>query len=550
MKIPLLSFCIFANVTSYAQHTTVFTPAQVKRLDSIALQDVPASAPGIATGIVRNGKIVYEKVAGFADLTDSTIITRYTRFNIASNGKQFTALAILMLVDSKKISLSDDIRKYLPSVYPRLTKKITIENLLNHTSGIRDVYDLWALKGITWWKQSFSNKDVLALVEKQEDVNFLPGTKYLYSNTNYILLTAIAEKVTGESFVAFTNGLFKKLDMPNTSFEDDHSAIRGPVAKAYFNFGTWTTYNWKWNVCGDGNIFSTLADQLRWEQILQGKVKTSIKRHILEKSQQLTEHSTITNYGYGLEFGQYKGMPYKFHEGATGAWKATVIRFPGKKTAIVTLTNTGKSTPNTQTRQMADVVFDLKNNADYIITQPAKAGNFISDEDITGIYQTEDNFTFQFEKRDSHIYLKRIGRNDVQLEREAGNIYHQTYDPDFKQEFKRNEKGEMTVTAYYTSHAPYTLTRLAADWTGYDYQALNGKYFNSETNVTIAIRFSDNKNYNITIGSQNSTKGLLISPAKMLVDFYVIEPEKNGPVPNTLFLSSDRIKQVKFVRIN
>lgn len=550
MRTLLLSFCIFANSTSYAQHTTVFTPAQIKQLDSISLQDVPAAAPGIATGIVRNGKIIYEKVAGFADLTDSSLITRNTRFNIASNGKQFTALAILMLIDSKKISLTDDIRKYLPGIYPGLTKKITIEHLLNHTSGIRDVYDLWALKGITWWKQSFSNKDAIALVEKQEDVNFLPGTKYLYSNTNYILLTAIAEKVTGRSFAAFTKELFKKLQMPNTSFEDDHTKIRGPIAKAYFNFGTWTTYNWKWNICGDGNIFSTLADQLRWEQILQGKVKTSIQRHILEKSQQLTEHSTITNYGYGLEFGQYKGMPYKFHEGATGAWKATVIRFPDKKTAIITLTNTGKSTPNTQTRQMADVVFDLKTNADYIVTQPANAGNFISDEDIIGIYQTEDNFTFQFEKRDSTIYLKRMGRNDVQLEREAGNIYHQTYDPDFKQEFKRNEKGEMTVTAYYTSHAPYTLTRPALDWTGYDYQALNGKYFNTETDVTIEIRFACNKNYDITIGSKDSTKGLLISPAKMLVDFYVIEPEKNGSIPNTLFLSSDRIKQVKFVRIN
>jgi CubicO group peptidase (beta-lactamase class C family) len=550
MRTLLLSFCIFASSTSYAQHTTVFTPAQIKQLDSISLQDVPSAAPGIATGIVRNGKIIYEKVAGFADLTDSTLITRNTRFNIASNGKQFTALAILMLIDSKKISLTDDIRKYLPGIYPGLTKKITIEHLLNHTSGIRDVYDLWALKGITWWKQSFSNKDAIALVEKQEDVNFLPGSTYLYSNTNYILLAAIAEKVTGRSFAAFTKELFKKLQMPNTSFEDNHTKIRGPIAKAYFNFGTWTTYNWKWNVCGDGNIFSTLADQLRWEQILQGKVKTNIKRHILEKSQQLTEHSTITNYGYGLEFGQYKGMPYKFHEGATGAWKATVIRFPKQKTAIVTLTNTGKSTPNTQTRQMADVVFDLKTNADYIITKPANAGNFISDEDIIGTYQTEDNFTFQFEKRDSTMYLKRMGRNDVQLEREAGNIYHQTYDPDFKQEFKRTEKGEMTVTAYYTSHAPYTLTRPAVDWTGYDYQALNGKYFNTETEVTIEISFADNKNYDITIGSQDSTKGLLISPAKMLVDFYVIEPEKNGSIPNTLFLSSDRIKQVKFVRIN
>jgi CubicO group peptidase (beta-lactamase class C family) len=550
MKALLLNLSILLTSVSYGQNLNTFTQSQIKKLDSIAIQDVPKGAPGIATGIVSNGKIVYQKVAGFANLSDSTLITKDTRFNIASNGKQFTALAILVLIDEKKISLTDDIRKYLPTIYPKLTTKITIEYLLNHTSGIRDVYDLWSLLGFTWWEKSFNNKDVLKLIEKQEELSFLPNTKHLYSNTNYILLTAIVEKVTGKSFVAYTNDLFRKLNMPNTSFEDNYTKIKGPIARAYFNFGTWTTYDWIWNVCGDGNIFSTLSDQLQWEQILQGKSKCKIRKQILERSQQLTDNSSIKNYGYGLEFGIYKDLKYKFHEGATGAWKATVIRFPNKNISIVTLTNTGQATPNTQTRQMADVVFNLRNYATYLITKPAKIGSFISDEDIIGTYQTEDNFTFQFEKKDSAMFLKSIGRNDVQLEREADNIYHQTYDPDFKQEFKRNEKGEMTVTAYYTSHSPYTLTKSVSNWTDYNYQALNGKYLNAETNVTINIKFSGDKSYDIKIGSQDSTKGLLISPTKMLVDFYVLNIESNGTASNTILLNSDRVQGIKFVRKN
>jgi CubicO group peptidase (beta-lactamase class C family) len=551
MRKLALIFFVITNTVLYGQTPNGFTPTQIKQLDSIATQDVPKGAPGIATGIVSNGKIVYQKVAGYANLTESTLITKDTRFNIASNGKQFTALAILVLIDEKKINLNDDIRKYLPTIYPKPDTKISIENLLNHTSGIRDVYDLWSLKGLTWWKYTFNNKDVLELIEKQEELNFKPGTKHLYSNTNYILLTAIVEKVTGKSFVSYTNDLFRKLNMPNTSFENDYTKIRGPIAKAYFNFGTWTTYDWIWNICGDGNIFSTLADQLQWEQILQGKIKSKIKRQIVEKSQQLTDKSTIKNYGYGLEFGIYKGLSYKFHEGATGAWKATVIRFPSKNISIVTLTNTGKSTPNTQTRQMADVVFNLKTDAAYLVTKPAKTGSFVSEEDMIGTYQTDNNFTFQFEKRDSILYLKRIGRNDVKLEREADNILHQTYDPNFKQEFKKNEKGEMTVTAYYTSHSPYTLTKAVSNWTGFNYQALNGKFLNSETNVTIEIKFAGNKYYDVKVaGGQDSTKGLLISPTKLLVDNYVFDIENNVTTPKIFLLSADRIERVKFVRVD
>jgi CubicO group peptidase (beta-lactamase class C family) len=217
---------------------TKFSENQLKKLDSIATQDVPKNAPGIATAIIKEGNLIYEKYAGIADFNDSLKIDKNTRFNIASNGKQFTALAILTLEDENKIKLSDDIRQYLPELYPKIKAKITIGNLLNHTSGIRDVYDLWSLKGITWWEQSFDNNDVLELVKKQAELNFEPSTKYLYSNTNYILLATIVEKISGKPFKEYTDGIFQKLNMTNTSFEADYSQIDGKIARAYFNFDT------------------------------------------------------------------------------------------------------------------------------------------------------------------------------------------------------------------------------------------------------------------------------------------------------------------------
>ncbi len=510
-----------------------------RQLDSIAVQDVPAGAPGIAAGIVHQGRMVYQKTAGFASLPDSLKITPQTRFNIASNGKQFTALAVLTLIDDKKLSLSDDIRQFFPGLYPGIKDAITIRHLLTHSSGIRDVYDLWSLQGITWWKQSYANPDALALISRQQALNFIPGSAYLYSNTNYILLAMIVEKVSGKSFRDYTNAMFRKLGMHNTAFESDHCSIKGPIARAYFNFGTWTTYDWIWDVVGDGNLFSTLEDLLIYEQrVWKGR---SVKGE--GRSQRLVEGSSITNYGYGLEFGKYKGMDYVFHEGATGAWKATVIRFPDQQLSMITLTNTGKATPNTQTRQMADAWFKLPRNAGGWLVRPATAGPLVTDAEIPGVYLTEDHFSFQFEQREGKMFLKRVGRNDVLLEREGPNIFHQAYDTAFKQEFIRNAKGELTVTAYYTSHAPYTLTRENVNWQGMQFNTLNGRYKNTETDATLTLLHQRDYTYSVIIGT-DSTTGLLVTPTKMLVDNYVLQMEPDGQI----HLDGGRIRRVLFRR--
>jgi len=539
---------IFLGILSILYYSAVLgqtslSAKQIELLDSIATQDVPENAPGIATAIIQDGKVIYEKYAGFADLADSTLIKNSTRFNIASNGKQFTALAILTLVDKKELKLSDDIRKWFPSLFPNIKENITVQSLLNHTSGIRDCYDLWALQGYTWWEKSFNNNDVLALIEKQSDLNFKPGTKYLYSNTNYILLALIVEKVSKKAFVEYTNEMFEQLNMPNTSFESDFTKIRGQIARAYFNFETWKTYNWIWNVCGDGNIFSSLEDQIQWEKLIQGKGISTFSKKILVQSQQIIEGSKFENYGYGLEFGKYKDLDYSFHEGATGAWKATVIRFYQKNLSFLTLTNTGKSTPNTQTRQMADIILDLKPEEAYLVTKPASIGKYVSEDEILGTYLTETDFAFTFEKKDSKIFLKRVGRSDVELEREADNIFHQKFDPAFKQEFTTNSKGEKQITAYYINHSPYSLTKVNQVLKGYDFKSINGDYVNSETNTILSLIYIDGMSYRIKLGKSYKTIGMLVSYTKMLVDSYSLEL-RNGE----LFLNGERMKEVKYVR--
>ena len=541
MKLFILSIIIILTSTIVSGQTLDVN--KIKLLDSIATQDVPENAPGIATAIIHDGEVIYYKLAGFSDLSDSTIITEKTRFNIASNGKQFTALAILSLIEKKKLNLSHDIRNWFTNLYPDIQESITVQDLINHTSGIRDCYDLWSLQGYTWWEHSFDNQDVLKLIEKQSALNFTPGTNFLYSNTNYILLALLVERVIGKSFVEYTNEIFRQLNMPNTSFECDHTKIRGPIARAYFNFGTWTTFDWQWNACGDGNIFSTLEDQIQWEKLVQGEGKSSFNRNLILQSQQTIPNSNFENYGYGLEFGKYKNLEYAFHEGATGAWKATVIRFPQRNLAMVTLTNTGKSISYNQTRQMADVILNLKPTATYIKTKPESIGAFVSEDEIVGTYLTESDFAFNFVKKDNQIFLKRIGRNDVELEREADNIFHQKYDPDFKQEFTTNPAGQMQVTAYYVNHAPYSLTKVENIKDTFDFNSLSGEYFNPETNTTIALNFKEGVDYEVVFRGDYQTTGILISENKLLVDFYSLTLDGDN-----LILNGERIKQVKFLK--
>ncbi|PHN02149.1 serine hydrolase domain-containing protein [Flavilitoribacter nigricans] len=539
-KITLL-ILVLCSIVLEVYPQTPLSPDQQKAIAALVTRDVPEGAPGVAFGIVQNGQVTYTQYAGYANLEKELKIGKDTRFNIASTAKQYTALAVLTLVDAGRLSLEDDLRKFFPDLLEEVPGKIQIKHLLTHTSGIRDIYELLSLQNITWWKKTLDNQDVIRILEKQQGLNFEPGTDYLYSNSNYILLAEVVAQVTERPFTDYLDQMFRKLGMPDTHFEPDYTRIEDPIARPYFNFNTWTGYEWIWNAVGDGNLFTTLPDQLRFEQILQTRSSDYLSSEVIELSQERILDDL--DYGYGLEFSTYKDHPVVFHHGGTGAWKATVLRFPEQNLSLITLSNSGKTIVVDQNQQIADVLLSIDEDQAGYLTAPRGIGDAITGEEVCGIYRDASGTTFRFQEKEDGLYLIRWGRNDVRLEREAQGIFHQANDPDFKQEFKRDEAGVWTVTAYYPTHAPYTLSKIEADFTGFVPETLNGVYANRETGTTVEIKTTGDRDYAVKIGTYE-VPGLLLTPGSILAGNYTLEFCKD----QGLLLNGDRIRNVQFVK--
>lgn len=531
-------------IGSYSSGQTALSTAQHNYITEICTRDVPSGAPGVACGIVQNGEIIYTHFAGFANLADSIKISEKSRFNIASNAKQFTALAILRLIEEEKLSINDELTQFFPEL--QYTSAITIQQLLSHTSGIRDVYHLWGLKGITWWEKTFSNQDAIHLLSRQTDLNFSPGTQYLYSNSNYILLAEIVSKVSGQSFQDYTNQMFWELGMMDTAFESNHQKIKGLIARPYFNFNAWTTFDWIWNIVGDGNLFSTLNDQLRWEQFIQDKKKSPDWRMIIEQSQQKISGIEDIAYAFGLEFGQFKGEPIVFHHGSTGAWKATFMRFPERQLTIMTLSNSGKTDVVSQNEAIAAYLLNKPTEPDFL-TAPPQASKPLRTEAVIGIYEHSAGSVFKFEERSEGLFLLREGRSDVRLEQIGPNIWQQVYDPAFIQEFTEDEAGNQMVTVYHSTHAPYSLKKIETDWTNFDFSPLNGAYFNEETGVKVQLRHQDGQAFTVKIGKQDRS-GILLDHNRMVLSGYQILFTKEENQAG-FYLAGDRIRKVWFQKM-
>jgi len=549
--ILLASLSLSCQPSPDASSIHTLTPEERARIDSLIAMDVPDDAPGMAVGIVSRGEVIYESYAGFANLADSLRLGPDFRFNIASNGKQFTALATARLIHHHKLSLDDDIRTYFPNLLPDVASPITIRHLLTHSSGIRDVYDLWSLQGKTWWQITSSNSDVIDLLNQQTALNFEPGARYMYSNSNYILLAEIIASVEETTFREATDRLFDDLNMNSTSFETDYTAIRGPLARPYFNFDTWTTYDWVTNVAGDGALFSTLPDQLRWESVIQSGHSYPLSADIVEQSQSLVPGSEIQTYGYGLEHGEYRGQPLLYHTGATGALKAVTYRFTDKQISIVLLTNSGKVLPEYTIQAITDVVLELPDSAPQYQTEPTSPGPEITDDELLGTYLTDGStMTFQFLEKEDGIYLRRSGQNDIRLVREASNIFHQWNDRAFKLEFTTTGAGGRRVAAYYTTHAPYSLEKVTADMTAVEPYHYTGRFLNDETGAEVEISQISDDDYSLTLSGQTYSATLL-TPELMLAGSYRLSfPIDPASQIQQFFLDGDRIKNVEFSRMS
>jgi CubicO group peptidase (beta-lactamase class C family) len=338
---------IAAHPTIGAQQTGVNTlPDSIAaRIDRAFSGINGTNAPGCAIGMSQNGKTVLTRAYGMANLEYGVPNTPETIFESGSVAKQFTAAAVEILVQEGKLSLDDDIRKYLPEV-PNFGKKITLRNLLTHTSGLRDQWGLLDIKGLGPGTQVHSLNTVLDLVAHQKSLNFDPGAEYLYSNTGYVLSAIIVQRVSGMAFAAFTQErLFKPLGMTNTQWRDDFRRVVKNRATAYDGSGVTFAQDMPFtNVHGNGGLLTTVGDLMKWNAFLDtpsalGAAGPAIVQ-AMTTSMTLNGGKQLT-YALGLDVTTRDGMREISHSGSTAGYRTWLARYPDEHASVAVLCNAG-----------------------------------------------------------------------------------------------------------------------------------------------------------------------------------------------------------------
>ena len=322
---------------------TAIPDSAVARIDRAFAVLGGREAPGCAVALGENGQPVLTRAYGMANLEYGVANTPETIFESGSVAKQFTSAVIVLLAQDGKLSLDDDIRKHLPEL-PDFGKKITIRNLLTHTSGLRDQWGLLGLRGSPPGSQVHTFNTILELASRQKGLNFEPGAEYLYSNTGYTLAAIIAQRASGQSFATFSQErLFKPLGMTSTRWRDDFTRVVKGRATAYAgNAANGFRMDMPFtNVIGNGGLLTTVGDLLRWNAFLDSPAPVVGGRALVEalETPMTFNNGRRSSYALGLTVAVRDGIREVTHGGATAGYRTWLARFPDRKTSVAVLCN-------------------------------------------------------------------------------------------------------------------------------------------------------------------------------------------------------------------
>jgi len=317
------------------------------------------TTPGCGVGLAKDGRPLYVHAYGSSNLEYDVPNTENTVFESGSVAKQFTASAMLMLVADGKVSLDDDIRKYLPEVPSFGGQTIRIRNLLTHTSGLRDQWGLLGIEGRGPGTQVHSLATTLDLVAHQKMLNFLPETDYLYSNTGYALAALIIERVSGKSLQDFTQErLFKPLGMTHTQWRDDFTRVVPNRATAY-NGSEATGFHQDMpftDMIGNGGVLSTMGDLLKWNENLDHPVVGGPRYVDAMQTQMRLTNGRVLSYALGLEVVDYQGVREVGHGGSTAGYRTFLARYPEQHVSAAVWCNAAYANPTVLLHQVVDLV--------------------------------------------------------------------------------------------------------------------------------------------------------------------------------------------------
>jgi CubicO group peptidase (beta-lactamase class C family) len=445
----LLALAVLLLVLSL--HAVAFANAAddeqaVKAMDELLAKAYPPGGPGATVIVVKGGKTLLRKGYGMADLELGVAAEPDMVFRLGSVTKQFTATSILMLVEQGKLSLSDDITKFLPD-YPTRGRTITIEHLLTHTSGIKSYTSIPAWFAL--WRKDMTVTELIDLF-KNEPMDFAPGEQWLYNNSGYILLGAIIEKVSGQTYEQFVRkNIFEPLGMKHSFYGSATRVIprrvpgytmsRDGIENAQYISMT--------QPYAAGSLLSNVDDLALWDAALY--TDRVVKQASLQKAftPYVLKDGTPTGYGYGWGKTSYEGHTIIEHGGGIHGFSTMVIHMPDDHVFIALLTNRDYETPDDIALRIAALAIGKPFRPAVAVTVPANEL-----EPLVGVYQINEKETYVVKLDGGRLFMQRnAGRSNEVFPLSATEFFYDKESLD-RLTFSKDATGKVTglkVTRYF-----------------------------------------------------------------------------------------------------
>jgi CubicO group peptidase (beta-lactamase class C family) len=357
-RIIVMACCVFGSIAAPATGQDGGAASGEEAaglLDGVFAQWDKPDSPGMSVAVIYDGRILYERGFGMANLEHGVPNGPDTIFRIGSTSKQFTAACIAMLALRGDLDLDADVRTIIPEL-PAWETPVAIRNLVRHTSGIPDYVGLMVAAGHEL-DDHVTPKDTLEVLAGADELEFTPGSRFSYSNTNYFLLSQVVERVSGQSLRLFAHEhIFEPLDMDRTHYHDRYNEVVAGRADGYVpeaGGGRWSVSNTTWEHVGDGGVFTTVRDMAKWDAIfydnpLEGGPELI---EMITSLEPLTDGSA-SPYAFGLVLGKELGQPSVSHSGGWVGFRADMVRLPERKITVVVLSNCATANPSQLARSV------------------------------------------------------------------------------------------------------------------------------------------------------------------------------------------------------
>ncbi|WP_111670357.1 serine hydrolase domain-containing protein [Algoriphagus litoralis] len=452
--------------------------------------------PGVAIAVVKNGEIIFKKGYGMANLEYNIPVTPKTIFHIASVSKQFTVFSILLLEKDGKLSLEDDIRKYIPEV-PDFGKTITLRHLATHTSGLRDQWNLLALAG--WRLDDVITRDqIMKLISAQEELNFDPGEEFLYCNTGFTLLAEVVSRVSGQSFSTFTDErIFKPLQMESTLFYEDHEMIVPNRAYSYYpDRAGYKKSVLSYANAGATSLMTTVEDLSLWAiNFSDPKVGDETIFQEMNTLGRLNNGETFGG-AMGQFVGQYKGVEEISHGGADAGFRTYLARYPEQQLSVIVFSNDASFSSGQFAHDVADLYLEIETPVE-VEKVDSVAGPKLGLEILAkylGDYELKSGTLVYVSDRDDNLYIQASGEPEFLLKPVADNRFV-IAEAEIEIEFL-NEENSLTqsVKVYYSNDDTEEGTRVAPfDPSSAKLEEFLGTFYSEELSTAYHFQIKDDQ---------------------------------------------------------